>query len=100
MTRRILVRPEAEQELIEAITWYEQRGRGLGAEFLRAFEAAISLIERYPRQNPVVTGQARRAVLRRFPYSLIYVESESEILILACFHGRRDPRRLQGRLAK
>jgi toxin ParE1/3/4 len=100
MTQRILFRPEAEHELIEAVTWYEQRARGLGAEFLRAVEAAISLVQRYPKQNPVVLGTARRAVLRRFPYTLIYVENETEILILACFHARRDPRRLQARAPK
>lgn len=98
MIRRILLRPEAEQELAEAVTWYEHRGRGLGAEFLRALEAAISLLQRHPEMNPIVVGAARRAVLRRFPYSLIYVVFESEILIVACIHGRRDPQRWQGRL--
>jgi plasmid stabilization system protein ParE len=80
--------------------WYEQRAQGLGSEFLRAVEAVIAVIEQYPKQNPIVLGLARRAVLRRFPYSVIYIESESEILVLACFHGRRDPRRLQARVAK
>jgi hypothetical protein len=48
MTRRILFRPEAETELMEAASWYEERGKGLGAEFLRSLDAAISAIERNP----------------------------------------------------
>jgi len=47
---------------------------------------------------PIVFSNARRAVLRRFPYSLIYVESGDDILVVACFHGRRNPRRWQDRL--
>lgn len=100
MTLRIRFRPDAEQDLTEAVDWYEQRGRGLGAAFLRSVEAALAFVQRYPKQNPVVLRAARRAVLRRFPYSLIYIESENEILILACFHGRRDPRRLSVRVPK
>jgi hypothetical protein len=52
------------------------------------------MIRRNPDQYQIIKGQARRAVLRRFPYSLVYVASEQEIVVLACFHGRRDPRKL------
>jgi plasmid stabilization system protein ParE len=98
MTRRILFRPEAEAELIEAADWYESRGRGLGAEFLRAFDAAISFIERHPLAYPVVFAGVRRAVLRKFPYSVVYAVSDDNILIIACIHGRRDPKRWQERI--
>ena len=98
MTRRILFRPEAETELIESADWYESRGRGLGAEFLRALDAAISAIERQPLAYPTAFPGARRAVLRRFPYSVIYTVDDHEILIVACIHGRRDPKRWQERL--
>ncbi len=98
MTYRVLLRPEAEAELAEAVAWYEDRGLGLGAEFLRALEAVISAVRRHPTMYPVVFGAARRAVLRRFPYSLIYVVAEDQILITACIHGQRDPRRWQERL--
>lgn len=71
MIRRIVLRPEAEADLAEAVTWYETRAQGLGAEFLRSLDAAIALIQRHPTSCPVVFGTARRAVLRRFPYNLI-----------------------------
>ena len=89
--RTLVFRPEAEDEISGTITWYEERGKGLGAEFLRAFEATLSAIERNPLQYAIVDREIRRAVLRRFPYSIMYVVSESEILIVACFHARRDP---------
>ncbi len=98
MTLRIVFRPEAEAELSEAVDWYETRGRGLGAELLRSLDAVLSTVQRHPALYPTVFGQARRAVLRRFPYSLIYVVQKGDIVIAACIHGSRDPRRWQQRL--
>ena len=96
--RRLVLRPEAEAELAEAVDWYEARGKGLGADFLRAVDAAIAAILRNPEMYPIVFLTARRAVLRRFPYNLIYVASDDEIVVHACMHGRRDPRRWQERI--
>jgi plasmid stabilization system protein ParE len=98
MTRRIVFRPETETELAEAVEWYETRGGGLGAEFLRSLDAVLAHVQRDPAHYPIIFGEARRAVLRRFPYNLIYVERGDEILIAACVHGRRDPRRWQKRI--
>ena len=98
MMRRIVFRPEAETELAEAADWYEARGQGLGADFLRALEAAITTVQRRPTLYPIVFGTARRAVLRRFPYSLIYLARDEEIVVAACIHSRRDPRRWQQRI--
>jgi len=30
-------------------------------------------------------------VLKRFPYSVLFRASEDEVVVIACFHGRRDP---------
>ena len=100
MSPPVRFRPEAAAELVEAVDWYEARGRGLGAEFLRALDAAISGIQRHPLGYPSVFGNCRRALLRRFPYSVIYVVSDQEILIVACIHGRRDPALWQERVQR
>jgi plasmid stabilization system protein ParE len=92
MSVTVRFRPEAGAELLEAVEWYEGRGPGLGAEFLRSLDAAVALVQRNPLSYPLVFGNARRAVLRRFPYSLIYEPSGDDILVVACIHGRRDPK--------
>jgi len=98
MTRRIVFRPEAETDLAEAVDWYEIRGQGLGAEFLRSLDAVIAHVQRHPTLYPIVFDSARRAVLRRFPYSVIYVVRDDELLIAACIHSKRDPIRWQERI--
>jgi plasmid stabilization system protein ParE len=98
VTRRLVFRPEADFEINEAAEWYEARGQGLAVEFLRILDACIESIRRDPLRYPVVHGEVRRAVLRRFPYIVIYAVREDEIVVIACFHGRRDPKRWQDRL--
>ena len=41
MTKPIRTEPEADEELLEATRWYEQRRPGLGLEFLGAIGAAV-----------------------------------------------------------
>ena len=98
MTRRIVFRPEVETELAEAVDWYELRGQGLGAEFLRSLDAVIAQVQRRPPLYPIVFDSARRAALRRFPYSVIYLVRDDEILIAACIHSKRNPIRWQERI--
>ena len=44
----VLLRPEAEQELLEAQAWYESKALGLGFEFARAADAAVASALRNP----------------------------------------------------
>lgn len=41
MTRPLIVLPEAEEELLEAMRWYEARRAGLGLELLGTVEHAL-----------------------------------------------------------
>src|SRR5262245_20932570 len=98
MTRRLVVRPTARIELAAGSDWYDSKKRGLGAEFVRAFEGASAAITDNPFQYPIVYRNARRAPLGRFPYRLIYTVSDDEVVIVSSFHSRRHPRRWQDRI--
>src|SRR5712691_3116208 len=98
MTRELIVGPEAELEITEAASRYETYSPGLGAEFIRGVEAAPGTIRRNPYQYQVIFREARRALLRRFFYALMYVVSEKEIIVVACIHGRRNPKHWQTRI--
>ena len=67
MSRRLIVRPEAEAEMTEAFDWYEQRLPGLGADFLLCVDAVFNAILRNPQRWPHVHRVVRRALTRRFP---------------------------------
>lgn len=90
--------PEAERELLGAISWYEERVKGLGAALVRAVEDCMVHIERFPHAYAEVHSGVRRAPLRRFPYCLFYKLIGEEIVVLACFHASRDPEIWQRRV--
>lgn len=98
MTYRLVIRPEADAELAEAASWYEERRQGLGGEFLDAFVESTANLRRNPHLFAPIFGEARRALLHRFPYSVIYEVHDREVVILACFHEHRDPKEWRRRL--
>jgi plasmid stabilization system protein ParE len=95
MTRRLVVRRQARLELAEATDWYDARDVRLGDELLYTYDRAIQAIMENPYQYQRLIGSYRRVPLGKFPYGLLYTVSETEIVIVSCFHGRRDPRRWQ-----
>ena len=83
--------PEAETEFLEAINYYEDREGGLGYDFSIEVFATIQNIVIYPTAWPVIEEGARRCLVHRFPYGVIYSIEQEEIYILAVMHLRRHP---------
>ncbi len=98
MIERIVFRPEAEFDVAEAYDWYEEQVEGLGEEFLRAVEACLAAIQRNPIVYPQVHRQVRRALLRKFPYCIFYLSEAQVVIVIACFHARRQPKQWQDRI--
>jgi len=93
-TLRILA--AAAEEAAEAAAWYEKERPGLGIDFQNAVEAALDVLEQdvVPLTSlPGMSGArgAKRLMLRRFPYSVIVREDETEIVVVAFAHHSRRP---------
>jgi plasmid stabilization system protein ParE len=95
---RIEIRPQAETEIAEAANWYEQHSPGLGVTFVQTIANALSLITEQPSAFTPIGRGARRFVLRRFPYAIIYRQEGGTVVVYSCFHGHRNPRRWRERL--
>ncbi len=93
----IIMRPVAETEVNDAFRWYEDKSEGLGSEFMRALDAVLASIQRNPTAYAIVYKQMRRALLRRFPYGIIYLVGNNEIIVLGCFHASRNPKQWRNR---
>lgn len=94
---RVIFTQAARLELIEAQDWYEGEAPGLGRRFREAIDHLTERMSANPRQFPVVFKDVRRALLRRFPYSLFFVIEGETLLVIACFHASRDPAQWQKR---
>jgi hypothetical protein len=68
MSRSLLVRAPAEDDILEAARWYEQRSSGLGSRFLEAVDVVLAEVTNAPLRVPLVHRDVRRALLAHFPY--------------------------------
>ena len=91
MNRRVVFRRAAEQELDAAVVWYDHQRRGLGEEFLVEVTATLDRVAEHLLLYPIVLEGVRRAVRRRFPYAVYFRERDDLLVVLAVFHGRRNP---------
>ncbi len=98
MSRRLIVRPEAEAEMTVAFDWCEDRVSGLGSEFLLCLDAVFNAILHSPQQYPQAHKIVRRALTRRFPYEVFFIEEDERIIVLSVFHAKRNPKRWQERI--
>ncbi len=90
--------PEIEDDVIDGYSWYENKAKGLGEEFLRLFYACANEIPRNPFIYQKAFGEFRRRLVRRFPYAIYYGIEQDEVVILGFFHCARDPRTIEKHL--
>jgi len=83
--------------LKEARGWYGTIRPELADRFSLAVEATVHAISETPLQFPIVYKTWRRALLHRFPYLLFFNIEKDRIMVHACFHGKRNPKRWQAR---
>lgn len=100
---RIRIHAAAADEAAEAAAWYESSRGGLGAEFQRALEAALDLLEDGAVPLVPALGSAgrqglKRLVLRRFPYDIVVHETADELIVVAFSHHSRRPGYWRGRI--
>ncbi len=96
MSPRLILRPEAENDIAGAAQWYEAQRPGLSLEFRSALDHALSTIENNPELYTHVYRDFRRALLRRF--GIFYVHRAEIIIVAAILHTSRNPRLWRGRL--
>jgi plasmid stabilization system protein ParE len=95
---KLFLRPRAKLDLDDAYAWYEQQRIGLGDELLNEIESTLQTIIERPYSFPVVEQNARRALAKRFPYGIFFTADETEIVIFAIYHAKRNPRGWKSRL--
>jgi toxin ParE1/3/4 len=85
------LRTEARRELVEAFSWYDERDPLAAARFLDEIERVCrELVDAPGIGSPWPGMPVRKALLRKFPYAVIYLPKQP-IEVIAIAHGRRRP---------
>jgi toxin ParE1/3/4 len=92
--------PAAEEEFLHQVASYEEERTGLGADFLDEVNRATRRIAAFPLHGSPYLAGTRRIVLRRFPYSVVYLEDPAGSLIIAVAHHRQKPGYWRARVSR
>lgn len=94
---KLRIRLAALQDMDDAYAWYEAQRSGLGDEFLKAVDQCTTAVVESPMRFRVLVRGTRQALVRRFPYRVLYRIVGDEVVVVACFHAAQDPRRWRRR---
>ncbi|MEO7735483.1 MAG: hypothetical protein ABIY55_31305 [Kofleriaceae bacterium] len=101
--RRFKVDPLAQVELDDAAGWYEQEREGLGLEFIEEVDRVLARIETQEKfvTSPLAVldhGVVRREFVRRFPYVVVFVETDAARRVIMIRRGNVSPARWRSRI--
>ncbi|CAN5687533.1 hypothetical protein BH11VER1_BH11VER1_33600 [soil metagenome] len=82
---------EAQWELLDGISYYEEARSGLGQRFKDEVDRCILWIADHPELYRVRPSGYRRINLRVFPYYIPYIVRGQNLWILAVSHASRKP---------
>ncbi|MBI2924824.1 MAG: type II toxin-antitoxin system RelE/ParE family toxin [Verrucomicrobia bacterium] len=87
----ILFVEEAQRELVDAISDYEEARAGLGQRFKDELDRRVLWISVHPEVLRLRPGGYRHINLRVFPFYIPYVVRGATLWVLAVAHGSRKP---------
>ena len=86
-------------EMCDAAEYYESQAVGLGSDLVDEIAHTVSRIREFPYAGVHLRQGVRRQMVKRFPFGLLYVVEEDEIIVLAVMHLRRRPSYWASRIA-
>lgn len=94
---KLVIQQEAEQEIDIAYNYYESKQEDLGERFLDSLDNCFNSITKQPKIFQKVYKKQRQAIVRTFPFVILYQLSDNEIIVYAVFNTNQDPnKKLRG----
>ena len=89
----VTIHASAEAEIAEAAEHYPAQREELGEQFEGVVRSHFERIEQAPASFPLHPGLDgyRKCIIRRFPYTIYFLEREDDVWVAAVSHQRRPP---------
>ena len=79
--KRVEYHQGAIKDVRGAVAWYQKRSPKAALDFVEELHRAADTIREAPERWPTGKNNARRFLLWRFPFAIIYSEQESVVII-------------------
>ncbi|MFL9830765.1 type II toxin-antitoxin system RelE/ParE family toxin [Flavobacterium sp. ST-87] len=84
---------QAENELEDAFDFYNLVSTKIADEFLFQINNCIQSILSHPESYPIEFDSYRKAVVKKFPFVIIYTKIDTIIFISTIFHTSKNPKK-------
>lgn len=92
MEKLLILTPDAQRDIDDAFSWYEEQSIGLGKEFIYCVDSKLSyLILNTSLYQVVHKSNIKRAFISRFPFSIYFIDEAEIITVIAIIHQNRNP---------
>jgi len=89
MNYRVILSPDAKADLRAAIRWYDDIQSQLSVRFEAETLAVLRRLAQNPYQFPRTYKSLRKALLKRFQYTVYFALIAEQVLVMAISHQRR-----------
>ena len=90
MKYNLIIKEEANQEIIDSYLYYENKSIGLGEKFLENLEIYFDRIQKYPKHYQIKRKPYREVFVKNFPFLIIYEILKYSIVVYAVFYTSRN----------
>lgn len=91
MNYHLVIKPEAENDVLEIAKRYESKKDFLGIEFVDEIENKLKLIQNNPLHYQIRYKKTRFGLVKRFPFAIHFTIEGDKVIVLAVFATSQDP---------
>lgn len=93
MPHKLIIKPEAELELIEALEWYDEQLKGLVRRLFQEFNDTFNEIASNPENFQRKYRNIRIRYTYKFNSGVHYIIENNAVYVLAIWHTSRNPKK-------
>src|SRR3990172_10031257 len=94
MSYRLIIDPAAKLDIIESISWYNEKKPGLGHRYYNNVKQTMKLIRKGPGMFQIQYKTLRMVPVEKFPFIILYQVDEVKklVAVAAVLHTSRNPK--------
>ncbi|WP_449401012.1 type II toxin-antitoxin system RelE/ParE family toxin [Chryseobacterium wanjuense] len=97
MVYKLIIKPEAENDLDQAIEWYKEQNKNLILQLLNEIEEGFNKVQNYPEHYQKRYKEIRIIFIKKFPYGIYYTIENDKIFVHAVLHNKQNPQNVSKR---
>ncbi|WP_346986440.1 type II toxin-antitoxin system RelE/ParE family toxin [Chryseobacterium sp. POE27] len=91
MDYNLIIKPDAEKDIDEALEWYKSQGEKLPLQLLDSLHTVFSKIQNHPEHYQKRYKNTRVIFTKKFPYAVYFTLENETVFIHAVLHNKQNP---------